>query len=223
MTPSALAGSLLDWLSRPAAGSAARAGWAESLTGLSGSEPLPWWAAGSYEGQARHQLLRLRDHPAQPALMPWLQALIPLLETSMPGLSRPVLVPVPSWKRHSNPLPALLAGALSRRLGWALRPELLRRSRPVLGQHHLGRQLRLANQEGAFLASAAGQRPLAPRQPLLLVDDILTTGATAGAAATALSEAGWRVSGLVCLARTPARRHRGRDLRSTSRQGDKPG
>ncbi|MEB3296503.1 MAG: phosphoribosyltransferase family protein [Cyanobacteriota bacterium] len=219
MTLTALAGSLLDWLSRPPAGP----DWAADLTGLSGMEPLPWWAAASYEGRARHQLLRLRDHPDQRALEPWLKPLIALLEASRQGLPQPLLVPIPSWKRQSNPLPALITNALSQRLGWAKRPELLRRSRPVLGQHHLGRELRLANQEGAFLASPTPQQRLGPRQAVLLVDDILTTGATACAAAEAMGAAGWRVAGLACLARTPAGRHRGRDLRSASRRGDGPG
>jgi predicted amidophosphoribosyltransferase len=75
----------------------------------------------------------------------------------------------------------------------------------VLGQHHLGRQLRLANQEGAFAAKAAPAHQIGPRPPVLLIDDILTTGATACAAANALTSAGWRLAGLACLARTPAR------------------
>ena len=45
-------------------------------------------------------------------------------------------------------------------------------------------------------AEAAGQR-------LLLVDDIVTTGATLRACAQALYEAGARSVGAVCAARTP--------------------
>ena len=214
---------LLNWISQPASTPATPDG-IPGLDGLSGTTPLPWWAAGSYDGQARHRLLRLRDHPAADGLDPWLTALVPLLEDGPAhGPRRGLVVPVPSWKRHANPLPGLLAGALSRRLGWRLQPGLLRRSRPVLGQHHLGRTLRLANQQGAFRAQPAPSQHLGPRTPVLLVDDILTTGATACAAATALGEAGWRVAGLACLARTPAGRRRGRDLRSPGRHGDGPG
>ena len=217
-----LAPALLNWLSRPEA--TAHPAWADDLQGLAGDQPLPWWAAGFYRGQARHELLRLRDQPRPAGLAPWLARLLPLLETSLGHRHRPTLVvPVPSWKRNSNPLPALLADALSERLGWEQRPELLRRSRPVLGQHHLGREMRIANQQGAFLACSAPRGQLAPRQPLLLVDDILTTGATAGAAAAAMSNAGWRVAGLICLARTPAGRRQRRDLGSKGRHRDRPG
>ena len=219
----AWAASLLNWLSKPSA-APGPADWAEELEGLHGSVPLPWWAAGVYAGPARHHLLRLRDHPRAAGLEPWLTALVPLLKSGPAHAHRPgLVVPVPSWKKHANPLPGLLAEALGRRLGWHLQPGLLRRSRPVLGQHHLGRRLRLANQQGAFRASPAPAQHLGPRAPVLLVDDILTTGATACAAASALRDMGWRVVGLACLARTPADRRGGRDLRSGSRQGDGPG
>ena len=221
-----VAPALLNWLATPTKGAheAGSQAWDLDLQGLTGQHPLAWWAAGSYQGQARHALLRLRDHPSKAALEPWLQPLVCLLQSG-PAAATPkgLLVPVPSWKRQANPLPSLLAHALCHALGWSLRPDLLRRSRPVLGQHHLGRQLRLANQQGAFRAVAAPAQHLGPRPPVLLVDDILTTGATACAAATALREGGWRVAGLACLARTPAGRWRGRDLRSRCRQGDGPG
>lgn len=212
-----LAPALLDWLAPPSADarrSATQLAWTLDLQGLTGQQPLAWWAADTYQGQARHALLRLRDHPSSAALEPWLEALVPLLRSG-PAAAKPngLVVPVPSWKRKANPLPLLLARALSHALGWSLKPELLRRSRPVLGQHHLGRQLRLANQEGAFAARPAPAQHLGPRKPVLLVDDILTTGATACNAAAALQQAGWRVVGLACLARTPAGRSRKRGAR----------
>jgi predicted amidophosphoribosyltransferase len=131
----------------------------------------------------------------------------------------PLLVPIPSWKKRANPLPGLLVGSLAWQLGW--RPaQLLKRSRPVLGQHHLGRDLRWANQAGAFHALPAPERQGNTGTPVLLIDDILTTGATAWAAAQALGAQGWRVVGMACLARTPWQGH---DLRSVRRLGDGPG
>ena len=172
--------------------------------GLCGHEPIRWWGAGLYAGALRELLLRLRRHPCQATM----RALTTGLAASLRGLDaaaeRSLLVPVPSWKRRGNPLPGLVCRTLTGPTGLR-RADLLERSRPVLGQHHLGRTLRLANQAGAFHCL----RPPGPgdnrRRPVLIVDDILTSGATIGAAAAALRQAGWRVRGAVCLARTPAR------------------
>jgi hypothetical protein len=111
-------------------------------------------------------------------------------------------VAIPSWKRRGNPLPGLVVQQL---IGppWGGRTlPLLERSRPTLGQHHLDRQLRLSNQEGTFRLRPGPRPALAQlkRQPIWLVDDILTTGATALAAAGALEQAGLTVKGLLYLA-----------------------
>jgi predicted amidophosphoribosyltransferase len=198
----------LDWLLRPPLQRQLHL----TATGLAGLKPLPWWAAGAYEGELRRYHLNLRRNPRSQRLAPLLPGLICGLRRLLDGgktgalSSPPLLVAVPSWKRHSNPLPPLLTELLGRQLGWP-RGQLLVRSRPVLGQHHLGRELRWHNQQGAFHCQqpAAGQR-----QTVLLVDDILTTGATACAAASALREGGWRVLGMACVARTPAAAHRRR-------------
>jgi orotate phosphoribosyltransferase len=59
---------------------------------------------------------------------------------------------------------------------------------------------------------------------VFLVDDILTTGATALHATKALQGGGWRVEGVICLARTPGSRQAlSGDLRSQSRESDRPG
>ena len=68
--------------------------------------------------------------------------------------------------------------------------------RPQAG---LGRSERKVNVRGRVRASAgpeAGQPKAA-----LLVDDVVTTGATAAACARALTEAGWRPLGVVSFAR----------------------
>lgn len=70
--------------------------------------------------------------------------------------------------------------------------------RRTSAQKVLGVAERAANLRGAFAAT----RPLAGRT-FLLVDDILTTGATLDEAARAISEAGGRVLGAAILAFTP--------------------
>jgi predicted amidophosphoribosyltransferase len=186
--------------------------------GIQGQGPVPWWAAGLYQGQLRRQLLQLRQSPRGPLVGALVQNLAAGLGAE-PWSPPPLLVPIPSWKKRANPLPGLLVGSLAWQLGW--RPaQLLKRSRPVLGQHHLGRDLRWANQAGAFHALPAQERQGNTGTPVLLIDDILTTGATAWAAAQALGAQGWRVVGMACLGRTPPQ---GRDLRSRCRFGDGPG
>jgi predicted amidophosphoribosyltransferase len=57
---------------------------------------------------------------------------------------------------------------------------------------------------GAFSA-----RPAPPQSdPVVLVDDIVTTGSTLSEARHALSEAGWDVIGAATVAETPLRRAR---------------
>jgi predicted amidophosphoribosyltransferase len=168
------------------------------LGGLQGDEPLLWCALGSYGGPLRQLLLSQRPQP-KPALIDALAGVLHrCCSRVLPGT---LLVPVPSWKRSANPLPQLLATGLVRASAGRCRlaEALLQRNRPVVGQHHLNRHQRLGNQQGSFRARACGSAAL------WLVDDILTTGATAQAAAAALEASGWAVQGLLCAARTPRR------------------
>ncbi len=170
--------------------------------GLRGITPLPWWAAARYEGAVRQQLLDLRRQPRASRLIPLIGGLVSRLQRLQPA---PLLVPIPSWKRKANPLPPLLARQLSRQLRWTCHPALLQRRHAVLGQHHLNRELRWQNQRGAFHCPWRPRHPLLPRgqRRVMLLDDILTTGATACAAAASLEAMGWQVLGIACLGRTP--------------------
>lgn len=183
--------------------------------GLAGEWPLPWQALGAYDGAYRLLLLSQRRKPKGAVLRGLAQALAPQVSGGIRGT---ILVSVPSWKRQGNPLPGLVAQHLSSPPLGAQALPLLQRSRPTLGQHHLNRQLRLSNQLGAFRLDPAQRASLGhlKRQPIWLVDDILTTGATALAAAAALEQAGLAVQGLLCLARTPSRdQEPGRDRASS--------
>ena len=167
--------------------------------GVSGSFPLRWWAAAKYEGDLRLLLLRLRKRPNTKAI----GALVMGLNlTPFKCRKPPLLVPIPSWKRASNPLPSLVCEEISRQQGLQ-RDALLVRSRPVLSQHKLRREMRLTNQVGSFHCLRRPGAGSTSCRAVLMVDDILTTGATACNAARALRQVGWRVAGLVCLARTP--------------------
>ncbi len=100
------------------------------------------------------------------------------------------VVCVPSaWRarlrRGFNPA-ELLARVVARRRGLPCR-SWLRRPGPALPQVGLGRAARLANASGAF-ALARRARPGGLR--LLLVDDVMTTCATAACCAGVLTQAG---------------------------------
>ncbi len=111
------------------------------------------------------------------------------------------LTPLPSTgrrNRHRGFDPAaLLAEALAWRLGLPLLPAL-RRVRETPPQSALTAPERHANVAGAFRG-----RPSAAGRSILLVDDVMTTGATAFAAAAALRAAGARRVVAAVLARTP--------------------
>jgi hypothetical protein len=194
----------------------------EAKQGLHGSRPLLWWSAGWYHGPLQHLLLEQRRHPNGAGLTAPIQILLQGLATwPLPVTAAPLLlVPLPGWRPAGNPVPLLLAQQLSHSLqlgstkseaaaGCQLVPELLQRARRVACQHRLQREQRWRNQWLSFRARLAAGYPQLSQGTVVLVDDVLTSGATAQAAQQALLSAGWNVAGLLCLARTG--RHAGRN------------
>jgi len=90
----------------------------------------------------------------------------------------------------------LLAGSFARAAGLRLLRGAMRRVRETPPQVGRDRAARARNVEGAFAASKA-----VSGLDLVLVDDVVTTGATAEAASQALREAGARSITVVALAR----------------------
>ena len=169
-------------------------------------------AMGPYQGPIRDLTLRLK-HRDDAWLAPWLAGVMVearrdaiALEVERARDPGPVVVPVPlHWRRRIergyNQAEAL-ADAVARDLALRVaRP--IRRVRSTEKLAGSGRVARLATLKGAF-APRRGRADLGGRT-VLLVDDVLTTGATCGAAARALKAAGaGRVVALV-LARAELR------------------
>jgi ComF family protein len=108
-----------------------------------------------------------------------------------PGID--IIVPVPLSRlrlllRHFNQA-AVLAGALSREIGVSMDPMLLRRTRWTRSQVGMTRDQRRRNMAGAFGVPRHRRARLEGRN-VLLVDDVITTGATVEACARVLKRAG---------------------------------
>ncbi len=103
-----------------------------------------------------------------------------------------VLVPVPlhwrrGWSRRYNQSGAL-ARVISRQSGVKLVSEALRRIRPTEQQIGLSRPQRAANVQGAFKVASERMADIQGRR-IVLIDDVLTSGATTDACARALLRA----------------------------------
>jgi len=114
--------------------------------------------------------------------------------------ARAVLVPIPLARERERERgfnqAALVAERVARGLGAPLRERWLARTRATAPQTELDAVERRANVRGAFVASTA-----AAGADVVLVDDVLTTGATAGECARALRAAGAASVGLLTVAR----------------------
>lgn len=124
-------------------------------------------------------------------------AMAPLLEEAGPG----DLVPVPMGRRRllrrGYNQAAELAAALAALTGRRHDPGRLWRTREAPSQTRLGQAARAANLAGGFAAREAAE-------PLIVVDDVFTTGATLVSAATACLDAGADRVGAVTFARAEA-------------------
>lgn len=159
-------------------------------------------AALAYDDASRRLILGFkradRTHAA-PAFARWMaRAGAPLLAEA------DIIAPVPlHWSRllaRRYNQSALLANALARQTGKRALPDLLRRRRRTPSQGGLGRLARFRNVAGAFSVAPRHRQAVVERK-VLLIDDVLTTGATVEACAKALLRAGAARVSVLTLAR----------------------
>ncbi len=165
--------------------------------------PPPWentYFYGPYEGRLKSLVLRFKFQ-AQLGLGEVLHALLHQALARGPAADHDLVVPVPLHPRrlrHRGFNQSLeLARGVSGEDSRLLESNAVTRVRDTPAQHTLPRDKRLHNLADAFLADPA----YVQGRSVLLVDDILTTGATVHAASQALLQAGVTRVSLLVLAR----------------------
>ncbi|WP_110588528.1 ComF family protein [Microbacterium suaedae] len=139
-------------------------------------------------------------------------ALRPALAEAASGGRDVLAVPVPSRPRSARSRGYRVVEMLLTSAGIAP-TRALRWSRRADDQRGLGRQERAVNVSGALVA-----RGIAPEERVVVVDDVVTTGATLREARRALERAGAVVWGAAALAHTPAWGDAQTDERHTTRR-----
>ena len=184
------------------------------VTRLDAVGDIPVWSALTYEGVVRRVLLAYKDGGRVDVVRALARALRSAVAEAQRQAARggdggsgaggaallPVLIPSTrtAWRRRGyHPSRSVLARA------HILVPPLwraLRLSRQTADQAGLNVTQRSGNRRGSFVAS----KRLAGRD-CLIVDDIVTSGATVVEAARAIQAVGGRVAGAAAIARTPLR------------------
>jgi ComF family protein len=165
-------------------------------------DTVPIAAAGTYTAPLDAVVRRFK-YQARPDLA------APLAHLILPELGRLELgaeqlwVPVPLHARRlaerGYDQACLLAMTLARATGGTWAPRALIRALPTAQQASLSRDRRESNVAAAF---AVRDARIVRGRSVVLVDDVVTTGATARACIAALSAVGARVAGVACVAVT---------------------
>jgi predicted amidophosphoribosyltransferase len=183
---------------------------------------VPTVAAGAYETALRRAVLAYKERGRRDLG----GALADLLAGCVTELGPPpgaVLVPIPSSPRAARERGGdhvlRLSRKLAARTGLPVAGGVLRLGRAVRDSAGLSTSERAVNLAGAMCARPPAGRAVPPFDrdfarhpgrsiPAVLVDDVVTTGATLGEASRALRAAGWAVEGAVVVAATALRRAR---------------
>ncbi len=164
--------------------------------------PWPLYAWGNHRGGLRRAIYRLKYEGQRRigfVLGEWLGSR--WRQEGQQQRQRYTVIPIPlhpeRLRQRGYNQAALIAQAFCEETGFRHLPQALVRLRPTAAQHALNPEERQQNLAGAFALQKI------PSTPVLLVDDIYTTGSTVQAAAQALAAAGIPLAGVVVAARTP--------------------
>ncbi|QDY90622.1 ComF family protein [Arthrobacter sp. UKPF54-2] len=207
-------------------------GRAPALVDMDGSVLLPVVAAGVYRSELAQTVLSFKRHGQGQLAEELGRALTRAVGAALTPADPVLLVPVPTSgaafrRRGFSPVHLLLARARrSPALAGAGVADVLRKTRPAPsgvrssvrtatappglaglpglpgGQKGLGRADRAGRVRGSMRVRAGFGPPEFAGRPVVVVDDVLTTGATLAEAARALRAAGAVVRGAVVLAAT---------------------
>jgi ComF family protein len=162
------------------------------------------FALGSYEGLLGEILLHMKTDRRELLAAALAQLIQCQLGDQLRALQLDAIVPGPMttlhrWARGTNG-PAAVAEAVGRLLDGPVYPRLLTKGRNASPQRGLSQAGRFRNIRGQ-IGTRAGYSLESPH--LLLVDDIMTTGATCGEAARVLKRAGASQVSVLVVGRTP--------------------
>ncbi|MDQ0144926.1 MULTISPECIES: ComF family protein [Pseudarthrobacter] len=186
---------------------------APALVDVDGTIMLPVVAAGVYRDELAQGLLSFKRHGQHQLRRSLGRALAAAVRAAARDGSGVLLVPVPTGtaaylNRGFSPVHLLLKEAARQLPGLNVADVLAKKPGPGLllpgrmgGQKGLGRGARAQRVRGSMRVRPGNRQKVLGR-PCIIIDDVLTTGATIGEAARALHVAGAQVRGAVVLAAT---------------------
>ena len=159
-------------------------------------------AAGRFQGPLRELIVNVK-FKADPFPLPSLHRLLDqLYDLHKSRIPFDCVTTVPAQKERLSDrgvdLPALLARKFARRLRRSFEPGLILRTKATTSQTEKSRKARFENLLTAFRANRTCER-----RSILVVDDVITTGATASTISKELLRSGAKTVSWMTLAYTP--------------------